>query len=215
MVADRKTKIIDQIQLTKDVYYIKLNRTGDFVPGQLLALSDSSDGDIRYYSIASGIDEDFWGILYNVVDDGWLTPWLSGLKKDQYIYTSSALGNFLPVKGSMVWIATGTGIAPFYSMVLSGLAEKVILIHGAREKKDFFFYDTFLKSLKSAYIPCSSLKIDGSFYPGRLSRYLQDEFSFTESTYFLCGSSSMVVDIRDILLSKGVDFNKIVSEIYF
>jgi len=59
------------------------------------------------------------------------------------------------------------------------------------------------------------MKIDGSFYPGRLTRDLEEEFSFPDIIYYLCGSSAMVVDIREILLAKDVDFNKIVSEIYF
>ncbi|MDA3810094.1 MAG: hypothetical protein PF518_07125 [Spirochaetaceae bacterium] len=28
-------------------------------------------------------------------------------------------------------------------------------------------------------------------------------------------SSAMVVDIRDIILAKGIDFSKVISEIYF
>jgi len=33
--------------------------------------------------------------------------------------------------------------------------------------------------------------------------------------YYLCGRAEMVVEARDILIAKGIPFNKIISEIYF
>ncbi len=33
--------------------------------------------------------------------------------------------------------------------------------------------------------------------------------------YYICDSTEMVVDTRDILISKGIPFDQIVSEIYF
>ena len=215
MEAKYKVKIIQQEEITSGVYYIKLNRLGDFIPGQLLAISDQPGGDVRYYSIASGLQENYWGILYNKVEDGWLTPWLSGLHRGDFLYSSRAFGKFLPVRTAMVWIATGTGIAPFYSMLKSGMGRDSILIHGARNKEGFYFYNTLKRELKNQYIACASqLKKDGLF-SGRLSTYLQEDFSFPESTYYLCGSSTMVVNIRDLLLAKGVEFSKIISETYF
>ena len=33
--------------------------------------------------------------------------------------------------------------------------------------------------------------------------------------YYLCGSADMVVEVRDILIGKGIPFGHIISEIYF
>ena len=33
--------------------------------------------------------------------------------------------------------------------------------------------------------------------------------------YYLCGNPEMVVEVRDIILGKGVDFENIIAEIYF
>jgi len=33
--------------------------------------------------------------------------------------------------------------------------------------------------------------------------------------YYICGSADMVVEARDILISKGIPFGSIISEIYF
>lgn len=216
MKAIHKVRIITQKEITPSVYYIKLERQGKFIPGQLLALSDSLDSELRYYSIASGIEDDYWGILYNKIDDGWLTPWLSGLQEEDILYRSDPFGEFLPHKGPMVWIATGTGVAPFHSMLRSGLVvDETIFIHGARQKEDFYFYENFISQMNTRYIPCSSQMNEEGFYHGRLTKYLQEDFDFPKSRYYLCGSAAMVVDIRDLLLSKGVSFDQIICEIYF
>ena len=215
MTADIEVKILEQKEIASGVYYIKLARLDDFIPGQLLALSDKPGGEVRYYSLASGLDDRYWGILYNIVEDGWLTPWLKGLKVGNFLYTSHPFGKFLPVKKQMIWIGTGTGIAPFHSMVSSGITENAILIHGARKKEDFYFYQSFKEKLGANYIPCSSQMDNKDYYPGRLTKYLKEKFTFPRGIYYLCGSSSMVVDIRDLLLANGVEFNNIISEIYF
>jgi ferredoxin--NADP+ reductase len=36
-----------------------------------------------------------------------------------------------------------------------------------------------------------------------------------DQKYYLCGSAEMVVESREILISKGIPFNNIVAEIYF
>jgi ferredoxin--NADP+ reductase len=33
--------------------------------------------------------------------------------------------------------------------------------------------------------------------------------------YYLCGSAEMVVDVRDILIAKGIPYEQIFAEIYF
>jgi len=216
MLAEHKVRILDQQKIARNVYYIQLTRTGDFIPGQLLALTEQPGEAIRYYSIASGQNDDYWGILYDRVDEGRLTPRISEMKPGDSLFVSPPFGDFLPQSSPMVWIATGTGIAPFYSMLRSGLADRdTILIYGARDKEGFYFHESFKEVMGDRYVPCSSRALREGFFPGRLSLYLKEEFSFPNSFYYLCGSSSMVVDIRDLLVSRGVDYNRIISEIYF
>jgi ferredoxin--NADP+ reductase len=33
--------------------------------------------------------------------------------------------------------------------------------------------------------------------------------------YYLCGKALMVVEVRDLLISRGIPFENILSEIYF
>ena len=73
-------------------------------------------GPRRLYSICSGELEEEIHILYKVVDEGFLTPQLSDLEIGNTIWITAPGGEFTGDKDPAVWIATGTGIAPFYSM---------------------------------------------------------------------------------------------------
>ncbi|MFO7829536.1 MAG: hypothetical protein R6V23_12995 [Bacteroidales bacterium] len=51
---------------------------------------------------------------------------------------------------------------------------------------------------------------------GRLTHWLEKQPALqNDIKYYLCGSANMVVDVRDILVGKGIPFENIVSEIYF
>jgi len=66
------------------------------------------------------------------------------------------------------------------------------------------------------YIRCCSREKSGSTFPGRVTDYLTEAgISDPGVNYYLCGRTSMVVETRDLLISKGIPFNKIFAEIYF
>ena len=51
---------------------------------------------------------------------------------------------------------------------------------------------------------------------GRLTDWLREQsFLPTELKYYLCGSPEMVVEVRDILISRHIPFGQIISETYF
>lgn len=203
-------------ELSEGIFLIGFKRNFIFKAGQVIGIAMEESGPRRLYSICSGEQEEEIHILYKVVDEGFLTPQLSDLELGDTIWITAAGGEFTGDKDPAVWIATGTGIAPFYSMLRSGLAENKTLLHGNRYLEQFNFYDEFLESLDRDYIRCCSAENGEDVYHGRVSTYLeeQDELN-TSLKYYLCGSAEMVVEVRDILISKGVDFSHIISEIYF
>ncbi len=82
----------------------------------------AEDGPRSLYSICSGEqDEEVW-ILYNVIEEGYLTPRLSDLEPGDTLWITEPRGEFICNEEPAVWIASGTGIAPFYSMLRSGMA---------------------------------------------------------------------------------------------
>jgi len=209
--------VVEKIKkIAGDVYILEFTRFFEFEAGQVIKLAWAKDMKPRLYSIASG--ENDWNIqlIFNVVNDGTLTPILASLKPGDKLYASKAFGKFVCAEGAAVWIAAGTGIAPFSSMFRSGMKENKILIHGGKYSDSFYYEDEFAPVLKGNYIRCSSQeKVEGAYH-GRLTNYLRENDSLPcDAVYYLCGSSEMVVETRDILISKGIGFDKIVSEIYF
>jgi ferredoxin--NADP+ reductase len=113
-------------------------------------------------------------------------------------------------------VATGTGIAPFISMIKAyqDLSD-LILIHGARRKEDFLFSEIFMSCLGKNYHRCASQDQSEGLYPGRLTAFLEVEKLNLQSHFLLCGSPEMVVSSREILINRGIKHENILSEIYF
>jgi ferredoxin/flavodoxin---NADP+ reductase len=209
-------EIISNTSIAPLAYLLEFKRIFDFLPGQVIKISLNEQAP-RMYSLASGNNENTIKILYDIKPGGELTPRLSNLKKGDMISISQPFGEFLCDTSPCYWIAQGTGIAPFYSMFCSGLGQGKILIQGGRKQETFYFREEFMKFFESEnYICCSSLKETGNFYLGRLTDYLKKQNNLpAHLKYYLCGSAEMVIEVRDILISKNVPFGNIIAEIYF
>ena len=198
------------------VFLLSFTRTFTFTAGQVVAIDLVPDGIPRLYSIASGEQEQNIDILFDEKIDGQLTPFLSKLKIGDTIYVSEPFGTFGCTAENGYWIASGTGIAPFVSMARSGKSKNKTLIHGGRYDENFYFSEVLNTLFRENYIRCCSQQEDTRYFKGRLTEWLINQKSLaTNSKYYLCGSAEMVVQVRDILISKGVQFNNIVSETYF
>jgi len=194
---------------------LTFERREDFIPGQTLALTTDQAIPARYYSIASGCDESSIEILYDVVAGGTLTPRLARLQPGDAVFASEAFGRFSDDEGVSVWVAAGTGVAPFVSMARSGMSAGKTLIHGSRTLAGLYLRNYFSSALGGRYIPCCSSEAAEGVFFGRTSAWLVRECLLTADRYLLCGSSRMVVDVRDVLIAQGVPFDRIVAEIYF
>jgi ferredoxin--NADP+ reductase len=203
-------------QVSRGIILLGFPRDFRFSAGQVIGVSLSQDGPRRLYSICSGEQEDMVQILYNVIEAGYLTPLLSRLGPGDTLWITRPRGEFTCKAGPAVWIATGTGIAPFYSMLRSGVTKEILLIHGNRYLEQFYFSQEVISRLGSNYIRCCSAESQEGFYHGRVTGYLSEHpLPGTGLMYYLCGSAEMVVETRDILIAKGIPFGQIISEIYF
>ncbi|MFA8433047.1 MAG: ferredoxin--NADP reductase [Marinifilaceae bacterium] len=210
------THVIDNRQIAPGVFVLSYPRVHHFKAGQCIGLTTDQEVSPRLYSIASGEKEMVVQILYNVKDDGWLTPRLSEVKAGNELHVTAPQGIFCDNETPAWWIASGTGIAPFSSMFRSGLSQNKTIIHGGRYRNSFYFEKEFKTGLKDAYIRCCSQESGPGIYPGRLTQYLKEIPELpSQYRYFLCGSPEMVVDVRDLLIAKGIAFENIVAEIYF
>ncbi len=212
----KKTVITSNDEIAPDVFVLKFKRDFSFVAGQVISIALDADEQPRMYSIASGTQDDEVWILYNIKPDGALTPEMSKLETGNTIYISAPEGNFYGTAKPSVWIASGTGIAPFVSMWRSGLKKDKVLIHGGRFLHSFYFEEEFKDVMGGDYIRCCSQESGEGIYHGRLTQWLKEQHSLPiDRKYYLCGSAEMVVETRDILIEKEIPYENIVAEIYF
>lgn len=211
-----KQRVISNVKIAPGSHLLKFHKNHHFSAGQVIALGINTEIEPRLYSIASSETDDLITILYSEREDGSLTPMLSLLKPGDTILVSEPFGNFTKFKDNAVFIASGTGIAPFMSMLQSNKVNHATVIHGA-SYPDFFYFSEFLEStLGERYIRCCSRCLPGCLYVGRVTKFLKEWDNLDPNkNYYLCGSSEMVVETRDILISRGVSVAKINSEIYF
>ena len=91
-----------------------------------------------------------------------------------------------------------------------------MLIHGSRYLEQIYFFDEFSSLMGEMYIRCCTAEQNEGVYPGRVTRFLQEQPGLDPVlNYYLCGSAGMVVETRDLLISRGIPFDRILSEIYF
>lgn len=207
--------LLQKKECIPDVFELTFNYRKAFKPGQMVSLKWDIEHHGRLYSIVNGRNDPFLKILFDLKKEGYLTPRLKAMKPGSQLYISNPMGSFIGGTEEGYWIATGTGIAPFVSMLRSGLGTNKRLIHGARFLNQFYYQDEF-KSALDAYIRCCTLEDDEDVFFGRLTFYLEMQDSLPHHfKYYLCGSSEMVVEVRDILIRKGIPYENILSEIYF
>lgn len=210
-----KQVITNNEEISPGIHLISFKRSVDFLPGQVVKIAIDAQMPPRIYSICSGNQESEIRILFNVKEDGLLTPKLSAVIPGDQIWVSEPYGSFLGTKDPAWWIATGTGIAPFYSMFRSGLGKNKKLIHGVAYLNQFYFEDDWEWALGNEYLRCCSREASCDVLPGRVTDYLSGFGSLPDVKYFVCGNALMVVEVRDLLIEKGVPYDNILAEIYF
>ena len=100
-----------------------------------------------------------------------------------------------------IFIATGTGIAPFLAAFEAGRRDDDILIVGCSRTEDDLTgrVDTPLPRL----IRCVSREAAPGTFHGRITDYLNAEGIDPQATYYVCGSARIVRDISRIIQAGG------------
>ncbi len=212
----KPVRITGNVEISPNVYVISWKRVGDFIPGQVIKMAVDLQEPPRIYSICSGNREEELSVLFKVKEEGILTPRLAMMRSGDEIFVSNPYGSFTCDEAPATWISTGTGIAPFYSMIRSGKFQNKKLIHGVSHANQFYFEDFLEKKLGDRYIRCCSREKTGVHFHGRVTDYLSGLKELPKGDkYYLCGQALMVVEVRDLLIQKGVPYDHIYAEIFF
>lgn len=204
----------------------------DFIPGQFVTLDlpihEKPNKRWRSYSIASWPDgSNVFELLIVLAEQGLGT---------QYLFNDVEVGSELQFRGAqgvftlpqtleedIFLICTGTGIAPFRSMVQyirlhQVHFRRIHMIFGCRKKEDLLYYDE-LKQLEK--------DLPGFYYLPTLSReHWEGRYGYVHPVYmelckerpaakfFLCGWKHMVDEARKHILEMGYDKKAIHQELY-
>ncbi len=204
-----------------------------FVPGQWLSLkANTPDGEeiTRAYSIASPPSEHgHIAFCLNRVDDGFMSNHLCNLAEGSEITFQGPFGDFIlrPPMRDTIFIATGTGIAPFRSMLHWLLADperhqrhELWLLFGARCEQDLYYRDEFerLAAEHSNFHFVPTLSRASSEWNG-LRGYVQEHVKEIvadrkDMHAYICGLDKMVKANRELLKSLGWERTSIRYEKY-
>lgn len=196
-------------------WVLRARRPWSFEPGQVVGLAADPADPVRWYSLASGPKDPEIRVLFTLESEGLLTPRLAAWRPGTPLWATAPRGQFLRRPGPGLWIAGGTGVAPFVSYAAAGLTEGQTLLQGARQVESLYFRAELSRALGAAYQPCVAGSAEAGVFSGRLFHCVRDRALDPGAWIYLCGSPSFVVDLRDLLVSKGAAFDRILSEIYF
>lgn len=202
---------------------------GHFV---MLGLESNRKPLVRAYSVASANYDSFLEFLSIKVQNGPLTSKLQHLKEgDEILVGSKSVGtllidDLLPGKNAYLF-ATGTGLAPFLSIVqdpgLYERFEKVVLVHSVRRCSDLAYATEITKELpehplvgedvaqKLIYVPT----VTREAFPttGRITELISTgklgdltglpPLNPETDRAMLCGSTAMLDDISALLDARG------------
>ncbi len=227
------TGLIDfRRDLTEDTYEIdvELRQPLHFEAGQFISIQIPQDNKfiLRAYSICSSPkDPNIITICIKKIPGGIGSNYLYDIPIGTEIKFLGPFGEFILEEGTIqqfYFIATGTGVAPFMSIIDTHLAKypekKFHLIFGVRFEKDLLYRDilnVYKRNYKNfSYDLCLSKAPDDFIgFKGRVTKKIL-AIDFNAETYFyICGNGSMVEDTKHILLKqKNVDISHIFHEKY-
>ncbi|MFV0377437.1 MAG: ferredoxin--NADP reductase [Mangrovibacterium sp.] len=210
-------KVIEVRKLTEEAFSLRLPKSRfKYHAGQHLSLGIQGDYQSREYSIYSGENDENLEVLVKEVEDGYFSPKLSKLKPGDLVEVNGPFGKFKIDEKKLadhkfVFIASGTGIAPFRSMVRTYPTINYTLIHGVRYGKEAYDREEYAPQ---RYILCTSGDKSGQVH-GRLTTYLKKTSFDATTQFYLCGNSNMIFDALELLKEKGFDREQIHCEVYF
>ena len=196
----------------------------EFSAGQYISIKVDEKGTRRSYSIFSSpsVDHGF-DLLVDIEPNGIGVSYLQSLQFGDEISFLGPLGIFVVNQENqtdeLVFIATGSGFAPFHSMILDLLQSKktqrkITLYWGMRYSKHIFWLDEFQSLMDNfanfSFHPVLSKAEKGwTLCHGRVTDCLMVHGFPENGDYYLCGSKDMIEDSQKLLTEGGISSEKI------
>jgi ferredoxin--NADP+ reductase len=187
---------------------------------------------LRAYSIVSANYEDHLEFLSIKVPDGPLTSKLQHIQVGDKVVvgkkpTGTLVIDYLTPGKRLYLLSTGTGLAPFMSIIRDPETyerfEKVILVHGVRNKDELAYHDLILQHLPAHEFLGETVSNQLLYYPtvtreayknmGRVTELMESGKLYADlgvpaldpevDRVMICGSPGMLRDLKHMLESRG------------
>lgn len=212
--------------LSKDVLKVTLrtppNKSLEFLAGQYIDLSVK--GIKRSYSIASTPSDSEIELLIKNNTGGQFSDYLfNEAKVNDLLRLEGPKGTYIlpnDIPQNLLFISTGTGIAPNLSLIKSALKEgkvqpsQITLIHGQRSAKEHIYtIEEILNGVK--IIKCTSRESTEGYVQG----YVQDavkglELDISNSLVFACGNPQMIKELKIQMVASGLEEKYFKSDVF-
>lgn len=224
------TAVIEsKTQLTKNVWLVNFRMQNPpqitFLPGQTISLR-VGEGVNRSMSIASAPSDSAHILMcHDVSPGGPGSQWTLNHNVGDTATFMAPLGIFILDTTSprkKVFIATGTGIAPFRSMLLDDhFDHEITLYWGLRYEEDVYWKEEFEELARKypnfRFVFTLSRPTDAwTGKRGHVTEHVfTDEANVSGSDFYLCGNKEMVKDMETRLAQRGVPKEQMYKELYF
>jgi len=227
-----QTRVEESIDLTPRNRGIRFRlpegKTMDFKAGQFVQVFVPQEGKPRRtsYSIASPPKhKGFFDLCVTLVDGGKSSSYIHSVKAGDNVKVMGPLGKFTISDSprDIVFICTGSGIAPFRSMI-NDLVDKntkktIYLIYGNRYDTDIIYKEEWDKlakdhsNFKVLYTLSRPEKWTGhkGYVQEKIKDFVPDPGSMD---YYICGLTNMINAVQERLISLGVPKEQIHFERY-
>ncbi len=209
--------VIEVRVVCADLFELVVDRNGlEFTPGDCVAIYTADDKS-RPYSISSGAEEDELRFFIRKMNGGEVSPWLMTRKPGDSIRITPPFGWFRPGQdigdAPFVFLATGTGVAPFLSYLNTFERAPAQLLYGVRKEADALGLNLVSERCPSRL--AISREATCEHHHGRITDLLDTLPLDGQTHYYCCGLESMVNDVGAWLQKKGILLQQIHREVFF
>jgi benzoate/toluate 1,2-dioxygenase reductase subunit len=213
-----RSRLVIRKWLVPGILEVRLSRPAGFtfIPGQFLRFL--MDGYERDYTMVSAPDDETLDFCIAMVDQGRFSDDILKADLESPFALSGPHGHFIfqgPVNPA-VFVATGTGIAPFVAFCREGVRD-ALLLHGA-DTSERLIYRDLLQTRCRRYVPCitnpvrNETRLENAF-AGRVTRYLGEILNPGIYDFYVCGRRPMVQDVTAIV-DERFDGSRLFIEVY-
>ena len=219
-----ESRVIENRHWTESLFSLRVDGPKlSFEAGQFVRIALDIEGErvARPFSFVNPPHDpvhEFYGI---VVPEGPLSPRLARLKKDDLLYVAPNPAGFLVLSevpdAKTLWlISTGTGLAPFLSILRTETPwrrfKNVVVVHAVRFAKELVYRDMIGETLaryvsfvsRENHAGSLSGRIPAAVGDGRLEAAAGLKIAPETSQVMLCGNPDMLRDTTAVLMQRGL-----------